>query len=266
MRQTTLTHARAPEPDLSGVALTTMPGQRLDTREAARHQLFFALRGGMRVSAQGAVWSVAPGRALWLPAGEPHEIMAIGRLALRTLSVRRELWPAAPEEGRLITVSPLLRELLLFAVAEAPLQQTVPQDAAILLLLERLVEAAPSAPIRIPLPADGALTEIADQLRQDPAGRLSVEELAAGAGLSRRTLERRVREATGLSFQRWRARFRAAAAIEALAAGDSSAGAMAAAGYTSPSAFIEMFRREVGVTPSQFAANSADDRAGPTAL
>ena len=252
--------------DIRGLAVTTMPGQRLDHHDHPWHQLFYAARGGMRVRAEETVWSVPPGRALWMPAHRSHEVTAVGRLAMRTLYVRPELWDQVPEEGRLIVVSPLLRELILHAVAQAPLSRTQSAHGPIVDLLGQLLSEAEAAPMSIPWPSDEKLSAIAESLQSDPADRRTVDEIAETVALSRRTLERRVRQTTGLSFQRWRMKFKAVAAIEALSSGASANEAMFAAGYNSPSAFIEMFRREVGMAPSKFSGATSDDRAGATAL
>ena len=83
----------------------------------------------------------------------------------------------------------------------------------------------------------------------DPADDRSLAELAAHVGSSVRTLQRRIREETGLPFQTWRRRVGLQHAMAALERGASIGDAAHQCGFASRSAFIAAFRAELGVTP-----------------
>ena len=69
--------------------------------------------------------------------------------------------------------------------------------------------------------------------------------------LSAATVERFVK-ATGLSFAQWRQQARLLEALERLASGERVLDIALALGYSSPTAFATMFKRQFGLTPSAF--------------
>jgi AraC-like DNA-binding protein len=79
----------------------------------------------------------------------------------------------------------------------------------------------------------------------------SVDALARQHGLARRTLERRFREETGMSFGMWRQKARLLDSIRLLAEGRSVTETALECGYASVSAFIAAFRSTFGHTPGR---------------
>ena len=75
------------------------------------------------------------------------------------------------------------------------------------------------------------------------------------AGASKRTIERLFREETRLSLGKWRQQLRLMRSLQLLAAGEKISHAALEAGYSTPSAFIAMFRKALGTTPRQYFAN-----------
>src|SRR6202042_3089873 len=76
-------------------------------------------------------------------------------------------------------------------------------------------------------------------------------ELARGAGASLRTLQRLFPTETGLTLEAWRQKARLITAVAMLSGGAPVAVTAADCGYDSPSAFINAFRRQFGVTPGR---------------
>ena len=66
-----------------------------------------------------------------------------------------------------------------------------------------------------------------------------------------RTLARLFQSHLGMGFAEWRRQVQLATAVAALIQGQSVSGIARALGY-SPSSFSDMFRRELGVAPSQY--------------
>jgi AraC-like DNA-binding protein len=79
-----------------------------------------------------------------------------------------------------------------------------------------------------------------------------METLLRQSGASRRTMERLFRAETGMSLGQWQRRQTLLHALRRLAAGESVSGVAGELGYNSPSAFIAMFRRELGQTPKRY--------------
>jgi AraC-like DNA-binding protein len=62
-----------------------------------------------------------------------------------------------------------------------------------------------------------------------------------------------------MTFRKWRQQWRLLRSVERLAAGEKVASAALEAGYRSASAFIAMFRRELGMTPKRYLGGGAAD-------
>ena len=108
------------------------------------------------------------------------------------------------------------------------------------------------APLDLPLPQDRRALAVAEALIADPADGRDLEAWARSASASDRTLARLFRAETGLTFGRWRQRRRLLAALERLAAGAPVTVVALDLGYDSPSAFIAMFRRTLGTSPTRY--------------
>ena len=88
------------------------------------------------------------------------------------------------------------------------------------------------------------------QEHKDSPGLL--KQVRKTAGCSKRTLERLFLYETGLTFGKWRQQMRLLHALRLLAAGQSVTTVALDVGYDTPSAFIAMFRRNLGATPGRY--------------
>ena len=215
-------------------------------------QLVYAAEGVMRVSAGQHMWIVPPARAVWAPPGVTHEIRAQGTFKMRTLYLEPALSNVLPAECRALEVSALLRELVLHIVELQMLETgNVGHTHLIGVLLDRL-RAAETLPLSIRMPTDRRALAVAQRLQRDPAEPTDLDELAAAAGASVRTLQRVFLIETGLGFAQWRQRLRLLQAVTKLSTGASVTQAGSEAGYTSTSAFIAAFRKQLGQTPLRY--------------
>jgi AraC-like DNA-binding protein len=71
-------------------------------------------------------------------------------------------------------------------------------------------------------------------------------------GASERTLSRLFHKETGMSFQQWRKQLLLHEAIDLLGKGESVLNVALELGYSSPSAFVAMFRKALGTTPARY--------------
>lgn len=224
-------------------------GHRIESHTHDVDQIVFAKSGVMQVRAEDGAWVVPPARALWMPAQVAHTIHCTTAVAMRTIYLRGG--SAGPQSGgcAVVTVTPLMREIIVRLV-EGPVP---PERAGRLahLLLDELRTVA-VAPLHLPDPRHPALRTIADALRDDPADRRGLDQWARTVGMSRRTLARRFAAETGLTFGAWRRQLRFLAALQELAADVPVTRVAFDAGYDSVSAFIHAFRRTLGVTPGRY--------------
>jgi len=228
-----------------------------DGIEPGRHdhpwgQLAFCNSGVMRVISDAMAWLAPPTRAIWLPAGLPHAILARGEVATRFLYLAPELAAPLPTEPRVVEVGPLLRELILHILKRRMLHPDAPEEARQALLLVDLILEAPSQDLALPLPADRRARALADRVQTKPGESASLADLARQAGASLRTLQRLFPAETGLTLEAWRQKARLIAAVAALSEGAPVAVTAADCGYESPSAFITAFKRHFGVTPGRY--------------
>jgi transcriptional regulator GlxA family with amidase domain len=120
------------------------------------------------------------------------------------------------------------------------------------LLLDELA-LTPQAHFSLPVPTDPRLKNVVSHLLQFVDDNQTVESHAIHAGMSVRTFNRRFSAQTGMNFVNWRQLARVMRAMEWLAAGKPVGWIALSCGYSSVSAFIEVFRAWTGKTPGQWA-------------
>jgi AraC-like DNA-binding protein len=245
------------EPFLAVRSLATnyASGYRIERHQHSWHQLLFASSGAMTVFVSQASWMIPTGRAVFIPGRCVHAIRMWGLVEMRTLYFSPPLTSFDNSECRVIEVSPLLRELILRTVEIAGLDSRTAPDTCMTGLLEAEVKAAIAAernsPLVLPMPTDERARALARHVLEQPLTTKPVDELAQKYGLARRTLERRFRDETGMSFGMWRQKARLLDSIRLLAEGNSVTDAALDCGYSSVSAFIAAFKMTFGYTPGR---------------
>jgi AraC-like DNA-binding protein len=216
----------------------------------------------VRVNTEASTYIVPPSRAVWIPPGLVHAVTAIERADLRTLYLGPELLDGeAWAQGRVLEVSPLLRELVAALPGDPdPVPLEAPDDAARRVGIERLVlaelkRARPLA-LGVALPQDARLRRLCEAMLREPGRHAGLDEWAAEAGYSPRTLSRLFREQLGTSFAQWRSQLLLAHALTLAARGRPMSHIATELGYASASAFTAMVTRTVGMPPSRFFAEA----------
>jgi AraC-like DNA-binding protein len=181
-----------------------------------------------------------------------------GSVSMRTLYLVPRISKSLPRACCTVNVPPLLRELILDAVGRETLRRSKPEEARLIGVMQDQIRALPVAPLQLPMPRDRRAVRVAELLIANPADSRSLDQIAGHAGASPRTIERLFRSQTSMGFARWRQRLRLLHALRLLAAGESVTNVALDAGYDSTSAFIAMFRRELGTTPSRYHSQGAN--------
>jgi AraC-like DNA-binding protein len=254
----TLTQARAPE-TLQQIPRPVVAwgghyrsGDEIPAHTHPRAQLLYAVEGVMRVVTPSSVWTIPSHRALWVPPNVEHHSFMMSELEMRTLYISAEIPLALGTECRAISVSSLLRELIL-ALLEEPAEYPVPgrgEHLAALILSE--IERGATQSVQIPWPQDRRLQRVCHLLMAAPGVNRTIEELADVAGASARTLIRLFPRETGMKYRQWLQQVQLAEALCRLGKGESIARISDALGYANPSAFSAMFKRTFGVAPNQY--------------
>src|SRR4030095_3033734 len=99
-------------------AVNYTSGFEIDTHAHDWHQLLFAISGAMTVYGGRWSWMIPPGKAVFIPARCSHSICMGGDVALRSLYLSSALQAPvlAQEECRVLSVTPLMKELILRVV------------------------------------------------------------------------------------------------------------------------------------------------------
>ncbi len=241
------------EPFLVARALSTTYGSGyvIHPHKHGAHQLLFASSGAMTVTGDRTSWMIPPGRAVLIPAGIPHSIRMWGEVAMRSLYFPAND-PATVFDAktcRVISVSSLLRELILRVAEMAALDSRVAVEARLKSVLMDELETAQIEPLLLPLPSDVRALTAADYVLKNPAAAETVEALARRCGLGTRTLERLFRAETGMRFGLWRQKARLLESVRVLVERGSVTEAALESGYTSVSAYIAAFKQTFGRTP-----------------
>lgn len=259
-------------PDLAGVPESPVQGENpraIVTRQTAypaghhikphwhgRAQFIFAVEGTMRVRTPRRAWIVPPSRALWVPSHTVHEIQMHGVVEMRSLYVKQSAAEGMPSSCVVLDVTPLLRELVLRAVALPVRYDEKGEDGLVMQLLMAEVRRLPHCALDLPLPESTDLTGLCERILTDLSMRRPLDFDASHMGTSTRTLYRRFLKETGITLARWKQQARLLESIRRLADGAPVTRVALDLGYESPSAFSTMFRRSLGIAPKAFIAGA----------
>lgn len=217
-----------------------------------RDQIVYASRGVMTIRTGASTWVVPTHRGVWIPAAIPHSITMSGVVAMRTLYLKPKLARALPRDCCVVNVSPLLRELILHACSYRALRKTIRWQRHLIDTIVDQLETVQTVPLQLPHPNDPRAARVAHVLATDPGNTQTLQQICKGCGASRRTMERLFQEETGTTFGKWRQQLRLMHAMRLLAEGAKVTHAALDAGYSTPSSFISMFRKVLGVTPARY--------------
>jgi AraC-like DNA-binding protein/quercetin dioxygenase-like cupin family protein len=220
----------------------------------ARAQFVFAIEGTMRVRTTRRVWIVPPSRALWIPAHTVHEIQIYGAVKMHSLYVNDDACKGMPSSCEVLSVTPLLRALIVRAAALPAAYDEAGDDGLLMRLLMAEVRRLVPCALDLPLPESADLMQLCERILADFSTRRPCGLDAVDMHTSTRTLYRRFLRETGITFARWKQQARLLESIRRLSLGVPVITVAVDLGYESPSAFSTMFRRALGMAPRAFTA------------
>jgi AraC-like DNA-binding protein len=224
-------------------------GTAIDAHRHDENQIVYASRGVLSVTTDAGAWIAPASRAIWVPAGTLHEHRAYGATSLHTIGLPAKANPLRVATPTVLVVRPLLRELLV-AYTRDPQDRSAARRRLRSVLLDQL-RASPQQGIRLPVARDPRLVAACGLLLADPADRRSLAQLGAAVGVSQRTLTRLFGEEMGMTFPQWRTQLRLHLALRLLAEGLPVTTVGHRCGWSTTSAFIDVFRRALGHTPGR---------------
>ncbi|MDV3129121.1 helix-turn-helix transcriptional regulator [Mycobacterium sp. 21AC1] len=224
-------------------------GDEIDRHWHTEHQIVFPSSGVAEVRTDAGAW-IAPGDcAVWIPGGWPHEHHFYGHTRFHHVGLA-----AAPGPDwttpRVITATPLVRELII-ACADTTDLAVQEHDRLQQVLLDQL-RRAPEEPLLLPAGRDPRLRRACELVEQDLAVSWTLAELGPKVGAAERTLTRLFRDEFAMTYPQWRTRLRLHHAVRLLAEDNAVTAVAHACGWSSASAFIDVYRRALGHTPGTY--------------
>jgi len=223
------------------------------------HQIEYALHGLVEVETDAAHYLLPPQQAAWIPAGLHHQ--AVMNPDVKTVAVMfaPELIPNRSDRARIIAVSPLIREMMVYAL-RWPIDRAEGDDVSddFFRTLAHLVAEAldHEAPLSLPT-CEHPIVAAAMAYTKEHLGNVTAEDVSRAVAVSERTLRRLFSEHIGLSWRTYLLNARMLRAMALLAEPDQSVQATATAvGFDSLSAFTRCFTQFSGESPSAYRRRS----------
>lgn len=214
-------------------------------------QLWAAFDGLMSLWTESGRRLVPAGHCAWVPPEHPHSVRAHEPFSGRVADIRKEACLTLPQKPCSFATSGLLREAILRVRGSESGSCNAEQQLLAMIICQE-IRRLPQTRVGIALPSDPRLLRITTAIADDLADNRGLEQWATWTGMSTRTLVRRFMQETGLSFTEWRQQARVMRALEWLACGTPVTTVALDLGYDTVSAFIAMFRRAMGMTPTAY--------------
>ncbi|MGE5134468.1 MAG: AraC family transcriptional regulator [Gemmatimonadota bacterium] len=219
------------------------------------HEIEYACRGVVEVKTQAGHYLLPPHQAAWIPAGLQHQTTLNAGAQTLAVLFEPELVPVAGDRVRIIAVSALLREMMLYS-GRWPISRTgsgVDADSFFQALGYVVAEALEDErPLNLPVSADPLVTAATDYTRAH-LDHVTVRDVTRAVGVSERTLRRLFSTHMGMSWRSYLLRARVLRSMAMLAQPDRSVLEVSiAVGFDDVGAFARSFARHCGETPSAY--------------
>jgi AraC-like DNA-binding protein len=199
-----------------------------------RGQLLQIVDGFMTARTPDTSFIIPSGYGLLITPDIPHAVRSHGRVSMQSLYIE-------PEPGLALRWEPIGSFL-----EQPTLYDEDGRGGHLAALILEEIANAQEGPFALPMPSDKRLQRLCRDLSETPAIDLDIDHWADNLGMSRRTMTRKFRTQTGMSFAEWRRRLRMAHVMRRQAEGARLEEAAADVGYRSLSS-LRKAMREVAV-------------------
>jgi AraC-like DNA-binding protein len=216
------------------------------------HKLLYAFEGAIEVESTRGRNLIPRQLAAWIPAGVPH-CTSIHGIAWVSVFLTPDMVRDDEQRVRTVMVSPLMREMLResrrWHLHDPESQVRVSFFNSVGTLCEEWIER--EAQLFLPTSEDPRVRRVLDHTVQHMD--LNLEQLCRYAGISERSLRRRVKSETGLTWEVYRHRCRLLKAVSLLSESETAMSEIAArCGFESASGFAKAFRQAMGEAPRDY--------------
>lgn len=244
-----------PSRPVLSLSLDVSETQCADKHAHARAQLIYSSKGTMKIVTRKSIWYVSPNQAIWVPGMNEHQVFFLNDNHIRNIFISPQYAKMLPQRCFALNISSFMRELILKVVGIGNNYKINSAEGRLITVLIDELNAITPTNCSLPLSDEPHLQLVITELLKNPGDTRSINHFAKIACTSSRTLSRLFIKELGLSFGNWRKQLRLINAIEMLDKGFSVSQISFELGYNSPSAFIEMFRKDFGVPPGKYGSN-----------
>jgi AraC-like DNA-binding protein len=214
-------------------------------------QLVLPLTGVVTSFIHDKMWLVPPRCAVWIPGDVMHRNQISPNADVCMLFVDSTGLPL-PNTTCTLTITPFVRELILHLHTQQRYEESDPATERLVdVLLDKLIELEREE-FDFPIPDEPTLNRLALSLIAQPSEKRTLSEWASDFAMSERTLARRIRRHTQLTFGQWRSQLHIVLALQKLAINTPIQTLSEELGYDSVSAFITFFKKALGKSPRQY--------------
>ncbi|MGW4368548.1 AraC family transcriptional regulator [Nocardia takedensis] len=226
------------------------------------HQIEYAVGGVVEVETATTHHLLPPQQAVWIPAGLRHRATMSADVRSVAVMFDPELVRFEGDRAAVLDVSPLIREMIIYA-RRWPIGRLSddPRAAEFFATLGHLVlEALESDAALLGLPvSDHPVVGAAMAFTKEHLRAVTIGEVSRAVAVSDRTLRRLFEEHVGYPWRTYLLHARMLRAMALLASPGRGVGETArAVGFDNPSSFARAFTEFCGQSPSAYARRSAD--------
>ncbi len=214
-------------------------------------EFVYAFNGIMEVNIANIDYITPPPYGIWLPPNLQHSGLNRTDVSHGTLYVHESLCEHLPKHAGIMLTTPLVSAIL-HQLKDHPKDMHDPAHIRLLYVLLDQLKDAELIRTYLPHSKHLGLKQILDYLHQNPSDHSSLKQLAQISNTTERTLARLSQKELGMSLNEWRQRLKVMKAMSMLNEGKKVESIALDLGYANASAFINMFKRWINLTPDQF--------------
>ncbi|MDO6801735.1 helix-turn-helix transcriptional regulator [Wenyingzhuangia sp. 1_MG-2023] len=217
-----------------------------------RAQLIYATNGVMKVITPDQIWVVNPLQGFWLPGGVAHQVYFQKDVSMHSVFVDPSVAGLLPSLSFAFDISMFLKQLIFKIISFKDIENTsISEKRIVNVFLDELALISPSSTF-LPTSNHDKLKKVLTLLMEDVSSKYTVDYYADISCISSRTLSRLFVKELGMNFSDWRIRLKLIEAIKKLGENQSVKKIALDLGYETTSAFIYMFKKNLGKTPSHY--------------
>ncbi|MEM9631483.1 MAG: helix-turn-helix transcriptional regulator [Pseudomonadota bacterium] len=217
-------------------------------------QITYVLSGMITFATESRSFVVPAGHMIWIPKNLVHSADARRDVHFVSVYVNEKELNNLPTLCQIAEAPEFLKSIFERLIVHQIRGEKGPIYDALVLLLFHEICSVQTVDLSIRMPKDNRLRRVCEEILRSPSATVCKDSLANVGNISVRTMTRLFKSELNMTFTEWLHQVLVLTAAHKLRGGANIAYVATELGYESPSAFAAMFRRQIGQTPSEFAA------------